>query len=90
MSDINVNIWTLPAAFMLETDLPGEMVVNLNQYLDELLESEERRSHAGTLVGQIKHGQQLTMNHEVPELKEFSDLICGLGIEYLKHFGQQT
>jgi len=90
MANINVNIWTLPAAFMLETDLPGEMVVNLNQYLDELLESEERRSHAGTLVGQIKHGQQLTMNHEVPELKEFSDLICGLGIEYLKHFGQQT
>ena len=34
MADINVNIWTLPAAFMLETDLPQEMVLNLNQYLD--------------------------------------------------------
>jgi hypothetical protein len=90
MGEVNINIWTLPAAFMLETDLPPDMVDGLNTYLDELLESEERRSHAGTLVGQIHHGQQLTMNEKEPELQEFCKLVNGLGIEYIKHFAKET
>ena len=90
MPEIQFQNWTLPAAYMLETDLPPEMVEGLNGYLDELLESEDRRSHAGTLVGQIQHGQQLTMNHDAPELQDFCHLINGLGIEYIKHFSQQT
>ena len=44
MPEIQFQNWTLPAAFMLETDLPPEMVDSLNKYLDELLESEDRRS----------------------------------------------
>ena len=66
------------------------MVDSLNKYLDELLESEDRRSHAGTLVGQIQHGEQLTMNHDASELQDFCHLINGLGIEYIKNFSQQT
>ena len=90
MPEIQFQNWTLPAAYMLETDLPPEMVEGLNGYLDELLESEERRSHAGTLVGQIQHGQQLTMHHEAPELQDFCHLINGLGIEYIKNFCKET
>ena len=90
MPEIQFQNWTLPAAFMLETDLPPEMVDSLNKYLDELLESEDRRSHAGTLVGQIQHGEQLTMNHDASELQDFCHLINGLGIEYIKNFSQQT
>ena len=90
MSEVNLNIWTLPSAFMLETDLPPDMVDGLNTYLDELLDSEERRSHAGTLVGQIQHGQQLTMNYKAPEMQPFCHLINGMGIEYIKHFAKET
>jgi hypothetical protein len=35
------------------------MVGTLNDYLDKLMVDEKRKSHAGTLVGQIAHGQQL-------------------------------
>ena len=88
MSDINVNIWTLPAAFMLETDLPSEMVVNLNQYLDELLESEERRSHAGTLVGQQASG--FAALRHVGQHK-LDGLVLGYGTaESLTHLGESN
>ena len=33
MPEIQFQNWTLPAAFMLETDLPPEMVNGLNKYL---------------------------------------------------------
>ena len=46
---------------MLETRMPDKMVNDLNDYLDELLEDEERRSLAHTLVGQIHRGEQLNM-----------------------------
>ena len=90
MTEVNLNIWTLPSAFMLETDLPPDMVDGLNTYLDELLESEERRSHAGTLVGQIQHGQQLTMDYKAPEMQSCCHLISGMGVEYIKHFSKET
>ena len=90
MPEVNINIWSLPAAFMLETDLAPDMVDGINDYLDRLLESDDRRSHAGTLVGQIDRGQQLTMDYTAPELEEFCSLISGMGIEYVKHFAEQT
>ena len=90
MPEVNINIWSLPAAFMLETDLATDMVDGINDYLDRLLESDDRHSHAGTLVGQIDHGQQLTMDYKAPELEEFCSLISGMGIEYVKHFAEQT
>ena len=59
-------VHTLPAVFLLEAKMPDAMVSGLNTYLDELMEQEDRTSHAGTLVGQIGHGQQLTMDHDDP------------------------
>jgi len=63
------------------------MVSGLNTYLDELMEQEDRTSHAGTLVGQIGHGQQLTMDHNDPRLNDFCQMSGILATEYLKNFG---
>ena len=41
---------TLPAVFMLETQLSENIVGDLNNYLDNLMVAEERKSHAGTLI----------------------------------------
>ena len=77
---------TLPAVFMLETQLPENIVGGLNTYLDKLMVAEERKSHAGTLVGQIGHGQQLTMDHLCEEMGDFNILIQGLAMDYVKQF----
>jgi len=79
-------IHTMPALFMLEARIPEEMIDSLNEYLDKLMVSGSRKSHAGTLVGQIKRGQQLTMNHLCKELQVFNTLIQGLGTDYVKQF----
>ena len=80
-------VHTLPAVFLLEAWMPDAMVSGLNTYLDELMEQEDRTSHAGTLVGQIGHGQQLTMDHNDPRLNDFCQMSGSLATEYLKNFG---
>ena len=80
-------VHTLPAVFLLEAQMPDAMVSGLNTYLDELMEQEDRTSHAGTLVGQIGHGQQLTMDHNDPKLADFCQMSGILATEYLKNFG---
>ena len=80
-------VHTLPAVFLLEAKMPDAMVSGLNTYLDELMEQEDRTSHAGTLVGQIGHGQQLTMDHNDPKLADFCQMSGILATEYLKNFG---
>ena len=64
---------------MLEAQLSESMVGTLNDYLDKLMVDQKRKSHAGTLVGQIAHGQQLTMDHHCEELKDFQLDDSGLG-----------
>ena len=81
---------TLPAVFMLEAQLSESMVGTLNDYLDKLMVDEKRKSHAGTLVGQIGHGQQLTMDHHCEELKDFNWTIQGLAMDYVKQFCAQS
>ena len=83
-------VHTLPAVFLLEAWLPDAMVSGLTTYLDELLEQEDRTSHAGTLVGQIGHGQQLTMNHDDPRLNDFRKMTEILSIDYLTNFASTT
>ncbi len=77
---------TLPATFMLEAQLSESMVGTLNDYLDKLMVDEGRIDHSGTLVGQIGHGQQLTMDHLCEELGDFNILIQGLAMDYIKQF----
>ena len=77
-------IHTVPSVLLLEAQMPDEMVSGLNRYLDDLLEEEDRISHAGTLVGQIGHGEQLTMNHHDSRLEDFVRMSGTLAVEYLK------
>ena len=83
-------VHTLPAVFLLEAWMPDAMVSGLNTYLDELMEQEDRTSHAGSLVGQIGHGQQLTMNHDDPRLNDFRKMTEILSIDYLTNFASTT
>ena len=83
-------VHTLPAVFLLEAKMPDAMVSGLNTYLDELMEQEDRISHAGTLVGQIGHGQQLTMDHNDPKLADYCKMVELLSIDYLTNFASTT
>ena len=89
-TDIKVEIHALPSVFMLETRMPEKMVDDLNDYLDELLEDEDRRSLAHTLVGQIHRGEQLNMEPDDERLQEYSKFVTHLGAEYINHFMNQT
>lgn len=84
------NIYTVPSVFLLEAWMPDSMVAGLNDFLDELVDEESRKSQADRLVGQISHGQQLTMDHEDPRLAEFCEMTNILAADYLKHFCRNT
>ena len=90
MIEQNYNMHTLPSVFLLETWMPEDMVLGLNQYLDDLLDNQDRISHAGTLVGQIGHGQQLTMDHTDERLSELCQMSGVLAVECLNHFDNIT
>ncbi len=77
---------SLPAVYLMEAMLPDRIVNDLNEYLDDLRDQEDRISHAGTLVGQIGNGEQLTMDHTHTKLKEFNELIQIMGADYIKNF----
>ena len=77
---------SLPAVYLMEAMLPDRIVNDLNKYLDDLRAQEDRISHAGTLVGQIGNGEQLTMDHKHSKLKEFNELIQIMGADYIKNF----
>ena len=89
-TDIEVNIWNMPAVFVLETQMPEAMVTDLNSYLDELRESKDKESLAGTLVGQIAHGEQLNMDPEHEKVRSYSKFVTSLGAQYINHFMQNT
>lgn len=89
-TDIQVNIWTMPAVFVLETRMPNGMVEDLNTYLDDLRQQADKESLAGTLVGQIAHGEQLNMDPEHEKVREYSKFVTSLGAEYINHFMKST
>ena len=80
----------MPSVFVMEHDVSPEMVTDLNLYLDNYLKQKKRKSLAGTLVGQIKKGQQLLMDHEDKKIVEFSNMLCGLGAHYINEFSRAT
>ena len=88
MESLDYEFEPLPAAYMLNTNVPEDIVHHLNVYLDKLREDVNKQSQADTLVGQISHGEQLRINHKCKELEEFNLMILGLGKEYIKRFSQ--
>ncbi len=71
---------------MLECQLPDDIIDDLNEYLDEYKDTAEKKSLAGTLVGQIHQGEQLLMDHNHPILKDYYRFITTMGVIYLESF----
>ena len=57
-NQIEYEVYSLPAALMLQHRISDEVVTHLNKYLDDLKKSEHRKSAADFLVGQIHQGEQ--------------------------------
>ena len=71
---------------MMECQLPDDIIDDLNEYLDEYKDTAEKKSLAGTLVGQIHQGEQLLMDHNHPILKDYYRFITTMGVIYLESF----
>ena len=85
-----VTVHNMPSVYLMETEMPISMVNDLNDYLDEYLEDQDKKSLANTLVGQISQGEQLLMDNDDPRVKEYSDFICSLGADYINFFNNNT
>ena len=90
MSNLDYDIFNLPAAIMMEHRLSKEVVQTLNTHLDKELKNPDRKSLSGDLVGQIHQGEQLSMDFECDDLKDFRLMVENLGVAYLRHFVEQT
>ena len=63
MNEHSFQIHNLPAVYVLETQMPQEMIDDVNNYMDEYREYKNKKSLAKTLVGQIHKGEQLLLDH---------------------------
>ena len=83
---MKLQVHNLPAAVMMECQLPDDIIDDLNEYLDEYKDTAEKKSLAGTLVGQIHQGEQLLMDHNHPILKDYYRFITTMGVIYFESF----
>ena len=51
MTDIHYNVFSLPAALMVEHDMSKEMVADLNNFLDKLRKNKDKKSAGDKLIG---------------------------------------
>jgi len=79
----------LPAVWLMKSKVPWDVVEDINKYLDTLLQDDTRQSQAKTLVGQIRRGEQLVIDHEHPEIKEFASVVCMCSKQYIESFSQR-
>ena len=89
-NQIEYELFTLPAALMLQHRLPHQVVTTLNDYLDKLRQNKQRESAGSSLVGQIHQGEQLVMDYEDLKLIPFTRIVESLAAAYLRHFVEQT
>ena len=66
--ELKVKFLPLANSYLMAASVQQRMVDSLNEYLDKLLEDKNRKSHARSLVGQIKRGQQLSMKAADPKV----------------------
>lgn len=77
---------SMPAVYVLETQMPQDMIDSVNDYMDEYKHDKNKQSLANTLVGQIDKGEQLLLDHNDKRMVEYNNFICNLGAEYINHF----
>ena len=75
---------------MVEHDMSKEMVADLNNFLDKLRKNIDKKSAGDKLIGQIRHGEQLTIDFKDPAILKFRTVVENLGISYLRHFVEFT
>ena len=88
MQEQEVKTLILPALYLMETTMPENMVDSVNDYMDEYRKKKDRKSLKHNLVGQIKKGEQLLLDHTDERLTEYNQFICNLGAEYINQFGK--
>ena len=86
MNEHPFQIHNMPAVYVLETQMPQQMVDDVNDYMDEYRQDKNKESLAKTLVGQINKGEQLLLDHNDKRMVEYNNFICSLGAEYINHF----
>jgi hypothetical protein len=86
MTEGEFQIHTMPAVYVLETQMPQDMINSVNDYMDEYKHDKNKQSLANTLVGQIDKGEQLLLDHNDKRMVEYNNFICNLGAEYINHF----
>ena len=86
MTEGEFQIHTMPAVYVLEAQMPKDMVNSVNDYMDEYKHDKNKQSLANTLVGQIDKGEQLLLDHNDKRMVDYNNFICGLGVEYINHF----
>ena len=86
MTEGEFQIHTMPAVYVLETQMPKDMIDSVNDYMDEYKHDKNKQSLANTLVGQIDKGEQLLLDHNDKRMVEYNNFICSLGAEYINHF----
>ena len=86
MDGHSFQIHNMPAVYVLETQMPKDMIDSVNDYMDEYREDKNKESLAKTLVGQIDKGEQLLLDHNDKRMVEYNNFICSLGAEYINHF----
>ena len=90
MNSLEYDIYNLPSAIMMEHQMSTDTIQTLNTYLDKELQNPDRKSLGGDLVGQIHQGEQLSMDFECEQLRDFRAMVENLGVAYLRHFVEQT
>ena len=88
MTEGEFQIHNMPAVYVLETQMPQQMVDDVNDYMDEYRKDKNKESLAKTLVGQIDKGEQLLLDHNDKRMVEYNSFICSLGAEYINHFSR--
>jgi hypothetical protein len=83
---VHYKMQVLPAVYVLETQMPQNMIDDVNDYMDEYREDKNKQSLASTLVGQIDKGEQLLLDHNDKRMVEYNNFICSLGAEYINNF----
>jgi hypothetical protein len=86
MTEGEFQIHSMPAVYVLETQMPKDMIDSVNDYMDEYKHDKNKQSLANTLVGQIDKGEQLLLDHNDKRMVEYNNFICSLGAEYINHF----
>ena len=90
VKELKVQVHNLPAAIMMECQLPQKLIDDLNNFLDIYKKDKNRKSLSHTLVGQIHQGEQLLMDHTEEQLKDYYKFITSMGVSYLEAFGNIT